>query len=165
MQGFGLDRDGFLLGNPGEMRSSASNGMRRKSKRWQRLRIVGSTRCGSVVAEHKHHLRRRFLESFEKGVEGSRGQHVAFIHHVHLPARLHRGKAERSIRSRMLSTPVFEAASISITSSAVPAAIVMHSSQVPQGSGVGPSLLRQLRERARIRALEVLPVPLGPLNR
>ena len=24
--------------------------MRRKSKRWQRLRIVGSTRCGSVVA-------------------------------------------------------------------------------------------------------------------
>ena len=69
------------------------------------------------------------------------------------------------MRSRMLSTPVLEAASISITSRALPLAIEVHSSQVPQGSGVGLSLLRQLRERARILALEVLPVPRGPLNR
>ena len=65
----------------------------------------------------------------------------------------------------MLSTPGLEAASISITSRAVPVAIVVQSSQVPQGSGVGPSLFRQLSERARMRALEVLPVPRGPLNR
>ena len=60
---------------------------------------------------------------------------------------------------------MFEAASISITSSAVPAAMVVHNSQLPQGSGVGLSLLWQLSERARMRALEVLPVPRGPLNR
>src|SRR5690242_21858031 len=36
-------------------------------------------------------------------------------------------------------------------------------SQTPQGSGVGP--LTQFSERARIRALDVLPQPRGPLNR
>ena len=65
----------------------------------------------------------------------------------------------------MLSTPVLEAASISITSRALPAAMLVQRAQWPQGSGVGPSLLMQLSERARIRALEVLPVPRGPLNR
>ena len=41
----------------------------------------------------------------------------------------------------------------------------VQSSQLPQGSGVGPSLAMQLSERARMRALEVLPVPRGPLDR
>src|SRR5262249_40793160 len=36
-------------------------------------------------------------------------------------------------------------------------------SQTPQGSGVGP--FTQFRLRARIRALDVLPQPRGPLNR
>src|ERR1700685_4453608 len=36
-------------------------------------------------------------------------------------------------------------------------------SHTPHGSGVGP--LMQFSERARIRALEVLPHPRGPLNR
>ena len=35
--------------------------------------------------------------------------------------------------------------------------------QVPQGTAVGPC--SQLRARARIRALDVLPQPRGPLNR
>ena len=48
---------------------------------------------------------------------------------------------------------------------ALPAAIERHNSQLPQGSGVGPSLAMQLSDRARMRALEVLPVPLGPLNK
>ena len=64
----------------------------------------------------------------------------------------------------MLSTPVLDAASISMTSSDVPLAIVLQRSQLVQGSGVGPSLFMQLRDRARMRALEVLPVPLGPQN-
>src|SRR3954447_12146121 len=38
-----------------------------------------------------------------------------------------------------------------------------HDSHSPQGSGVGP--FSQLSERARMRALEVLPQPRGPLNR
>ena len=74
-------------------------------------------------------------------------------------------KRERSISSRMLSTPVLEAASISITSRAMPAAMAVHSSHWPQGSGVGSAPAMQLSDRARMRALEVLPVPRGPLNR
>ena len=63
----------------------------------------------------------------------------------------------------MSSTERFEAASISITSSEVPAAIVRHDSHSPQGVTVGPST--QLSERARIFAIEVLPVPREPTNR
>src|ERR1700760_2776361 len=42
-------------------------------------------------------------------------------------------------------------------------ASAMQESQTPHGSGVGPCT--QLSERARMRALEVLPQPRGPLNR
>ena len=38
-----------------------------------------------------------------------------------------------------------------------------HESHTPHGSGVGP--FTQFSERARMRALEVLPHPRGPLNR
>ena len=72
---------------------------------------------------------------------------------------------ERSIRSLMLSTPVFEAASISITSKAVPELILLQLSHSPHGSIVGPVLSRQFNDFARILALDVFPVPLGPLNR
>ena len=63
----------------------------------------------------------------------------------------------------MSSTERFEAASISITSIEVPAAIVTQDSQSPHGVRVGP--LTQLSERARIFAIEVLPVPREPTNR
>ena len=63
----------------------------------------------------------------------------------------------------MSSTERFDAASISITSSDVPEAIVVHDSQTPHGSSVGPST--QLSERARIFASDVLPVPRLPTNR
>ena len=63
----------------------------------------------------------------------------------------------------MSSTDRFEAASISITSSEVPAAIVTQASHSPHGVRVGPCT--QLRERARIFAIEVLPVPREPTNR
>jgi len=56
-----------------------------------------------------------------------------------------------------------EAASISITSIEVPAAIVTHDSQTPHGCVVGPC--SQFSERARIFAIEVLPVPREPTNR
>ena len=65
----------------------------------------------------------------------------------------------------MLSTPVLDAASISITSKALPDAIERHNSQLPQGSGVGSELATQFSDRAKILALEVLPVPLGPVKR
>jgi hypothetical protein len=63
----------------------------------------------------------------------------------------------------MSSMPRCEAASISITSSEVPFAIVTHALQTLSGVGVGPCA--QLRPLARMRASEVLPVPRGPAKR
>ena len=64
------------------------------------------------------------------------------------------------ITSRTLSTPVWVAASISSTSMSRPSAISMQASQLPHGVGVGPCT--QLRARASIRAVVVLPQPRGP---
>ncbi len=63
----------------------------------------------------------------------------------------------------MSSTELLEAASISITSSEVELAIATHDSHSPQGCSVGPCA--QLSERARILAIEVLPVPREPTKR
>src|SRR5437868_1856474 len=62
----------------------------------------------------------------------------------------------------MSSTELLEAASISITSSELAAAIDTHDSHVPQGSTVGPR--PQFRHAARIFAIEVLPVT-APMQR
>ena len=57
----------------------------------------------------------------------------------------------------MLSTPVCEAASISIMSTRSPLDMSMHTLQVPQGL---PSFISlQLRALAKILAVEVFPVP------
>ena len=56
--------------------------------------------------------------------------------------------------------PRFEAASISMTSSEVPAAISLHESHTQQGSGVGP--FTQFSAFARIRAAVVFPTPRAP---
>ena len=63
----------------------------------------------------------------------------------------------------MSSTELFDAASISITSSEVARAIDRHDSHSPHGSVVGPR--SQFRHAARIFAIEVLPVPREPTNR
>ena len=63
----------------------------------------------------------------------------------------------------MSSIPRLEAASISITSSDLPAAIVRQFSHSPHGSPETPA--PQLRALARIRAVVVLPLPRGPANR
>jgi len=65
--------------------------------------------------------------------------------------------------SRMSSTELLEAASISITSSEVACAIERQESHCPQGSTVGPR--SQFRLAARIFAIDVLPVPREPTNR
>ena len=65
----------------------------------------------------------------------------------------------------MFSTPVFDAASISIMSKALPSLICLHNSQSPQGLTVGLLQDKQFNYFAKILALDVLPVPLGPLKR
>jgi hypothetical protein len=63
----------------------------------------------------------------------------------------------------MSSIPRFDAASISITSSERPPAIVRQLSHSPHGS---PEIPRsQFSALARMRAVVVLPLPRGPANR
>ena len=62
--------------------------------------------------------------------------------------------------SRMFSTCVWLAASISMTSMSRPCAISTHASHSPQGSGVGPCT--QFSARARMRAVVVFPQPREP---
>ena len=63
----------------------------------------------------------------------------------------------------MSSTELFEAASISITSSDDAEAIARQESHSPHGVIVGP--FTQFSEAARILAIDVLPVPREPTNR
>ena len=65
----------------------------------------------------------------------------------------------------MSSIPRCEAASISTTSREVPFAIAAQTWQVLSGLGVGPIVPAQLSAFARIRAIEVFPVPRGPAKR
>ena len=71
------------------------------------------------------------------------------------------GNSSRS--SRMSSTLLLLAPSISTRSGLLPCAISVHEVHVPQGWAVGPSA--QLRARARARAAVVLPTPRAPVNR
>ena len=66
--------------------------------------------------------------------------------------------------SRMLSTPLFDAASISMTSMKVPSRTSRQFSHSQQGRALRSSAL-QLSALARIRAVVVFPVPLVPQNR
>ena len=63
----------------------------------------------------------------------------------------------------MSSTELFDAASISITSSDVASAIERQDSHTPHGVTVGP--FTQFSDAARIFAIDVLPVPREPTNR
>ena len=65
-----------------------------------------------------------------------------------------------SMISLTSSTPVWDAASISITSSDFPSDISLQNEQLEQGSLVGP--FSQLRALAMILAVDVFPTPLGP---
>ena len=71
----------------------------------------------------------------------------------------------RSRSPRASSTPPWDAASISITSSepGPPVARSRHESHCPHGVAVGP--WAQFRQRARMRAEVVLPQPRGPEKR
>src|SRR4051794_5852680 len=63
----------------------------------------------------------------------------------------------------MSSTELFDAASISITSSEGALAIARHDSHCPHGDTVGP--FTQFSDAARILAIDVFPVPREPTNR
>ena len=70
-----------------------------------------------------------------------------------------------SIISLIFSTPVLDAASISIMSKAIPSDMLLQSSHESHGSGFGSLYFWQFNDLANILALDVFPVPRGPQNK
>ena len=114
-------------------------------------------------AEDEDEVRRRLLDELQQGVERGVGELVRLVEDVHLVPPSAGCSTTRSRISRMSSIPRCDAASISITSREVPLAIVTQGLQTLHGVGVGPCT--QLRPLARMRAIEVFPVPRGPAKR
>ena len=93
MQGLRCDADLFLFGDPAQV---PLQGLQRDPAEIKSLTAAqdrGQNPLGIGGGQHKHHPWRWFLQGLEQGVEGRGGKHVAFVHHVHLPARLHRREA------------------------------------------------------------------------
>ena len=106
---------------------------------------------------------RRLLDQLQERVPGGIGELVCLVKNVDLRTALDRLQDDALADFRMSSIPRWEAASISITSSDVPAEIEIYEWQTPHGSAVGP--FSQLTPFARIRASDVLPVPREPANK
>jgi hypothetical protein len=134
-----------------------------KSKRWQRETIVSGTLWTSVVASTNLTCAGGSSSVFRSALNAP----VDSMWTSSTTNTLKRSRAGRyftaSTMSRTLSTPLFEAASISTTSTDRPSAISTHGAQTPHGSAVGP--LTQLSAFATSRAEVVFPTPRGPVNR
>ncbi|OQC28507.1 MAG: hypothetical protein BWX71_00791 [Deltaproteobacteria bacterium ADurb.Bin072] len=134
--------------------------MRRKSYRWQRESTVTGTLASSVVARMKttwgggsSSVFSRALNALLESMWTSSMMKVLY----RATAGVYRAF---SMRSRILSTWVWVAASISKTSTALDA--VMSSQMGHTLQGVQDMPTAQLMARARMRATEVFPTPRGP---
>jgi hypothetical protein len=112
--------------------------------------------------EHEDDVAGGLLERLEERVRRRRRQHVDLVDDVHLraPARAERrpldqvpDRLDAVVRCGIELGDAIE----------VPASTARHGSHTPHGSPSWRS--SQFRAFARIRAVEVLPVPRGPLNR
>ncbi len=138
--------------------------MRRKSKRWQREWMVSGTFCGSVVHRMNTTWEGGSSSVFNSALKAAvESMCTSSMMYTFERPRVGAYCTREMISSRTFSTPVREAASSSYTSGWVPLAISRHSSQVPSGSGVGP--FSHSSALAKSRAVVVLPVPRGPVNR
>ena len=137
--------------------------MRRRSKRWQRETIVGSTLSPSVVAKTKRTCAggssRVFRSAFHAAFESMWHSSTMKILNFEL-AGLNWTDSMIGLTS---STLLCDAASSSVTSSDRPPAISRQFGHLPQGST--PSGEAQLSAFAKMRESVVLPMPRGPTNR
>ena len=69
------------------------SGMRRKSKRWQRLSTVGGSFCGSVVASTKMVCAGGSSSVFSSALNADFAHHVHFVDDVELAAQLRRARS------------------------------------------------------------------------
>ena len=136
---------------------------RRKSNLWTRERTVSGTLCGSVVASTNSTCAGGSSSVFRKAFHAS----VVSMCASSMMYTLRRSEAGRyftfSRRSRISSMPRLLAASISRTSTELPSRISRQAVHSLHGS---PSRgARQLTARARMRAVDVFPVPRIPVKR
>ena len=129
--------------------------LRARLDRWRHLLDLGRR-------HHEDDVRRRLFDRLEERIEGLLRETMDLVDDEDRVADLLTGANPRPsmMTSRTLSIPVLDAASISSTSMSRPCAISRHASHSPHGSASGP--LRQFRQRARMRAIVVLPTPRGP---
>ena len=83
--------------SPARCVTSRPASTRRRSKRWQRERMVIGTLRISVVAKDELGVRRRLFQRLEQRVEGLRREHVHFVENIDLVARADRSVADRVV--------------------------------------------------------------------
>ena len=105
---------------------------------------------------------RRLLKRFEQRVEGTGREHVNLVEYVN-PVAQEGAYITPSRMSLIFSTPLFDAASSSSTSVALPESTARQAAQRPQG--FPPCGASQLTELANILAQEVFTVPREPEKR
>ncbi len=136
------------------------------SKCWVRDRMVGSTFSGFGGREDEDDVTGAALRasSAARSTAALLSMCTSSIRYTLTFDVAPMPRLTRSTRSRIASTPLFDAASISTRSLKLPAAIATQFSHVPSGSPSSPRC-RQLSALARMRAVVVLPVPRGPEKR
>ena len=93
MNGFWLDLNRFLCSDPAQV---LLQGIQRNPAEIKALTAAQDGRQHPLRiggGQHEHHLWWWFLQRFQECVEGGGGEHVAFVHHIHLPTGLDRRKA------------------------------------------------------------------------
>ncbi len=141
----------------------ASRPMRKKSKRWQRDKMVAGTLWISVVAKIKITWEGGSSSIFSKALNACI-DNMCTSSMMYTLYRQRPGRYMVSLRnSRTSSTPLLEAASISTTSSRPPLSMPRQHGQVLQG----PSSCKfsQLTALANTLAQLVFPVPRVPVNK
>ena len=141
----------------------SATAIRPKSNRWHRLRIVSGSFCGSVVARINTIWAGGSSSVFSSALNADVDS-ICTSSMIYTRYRPYwGGYLTESRRSLISSTPLLLAASISMTSRLSSRSIRRQFSHSPQGSPFrGCS---QLMARARIFAVDVLPVPREPQKR
>ena len=153
-----------LAAMPCKCATMSSTPMRLKSKTWQREMMVGSIFCFSVVAKMKMAYDGGSSNVFKKALKAAVDSMCtsSMIYTQYLP--IWGGMRTCSIRLRMSSTLLFEAASNSWMLNERPSSNARHDSQWPHASPSAPGFW-QFMVLANIRAVVVFPTPREPQNK
>ena len=144
--------------------ASVSMVSRRKSNRWHRPTMVAGILCGSVVASTKRTPDRRLLEHLQQRVERLAREPLRLVDDVDLLATHRRsGGGAFAELARVLDTAV--RGRVDLDDVQVLALADGDALRAARRTARPSGPFSQLTIFARIRAVDVLPVPRGPQNR